>query len=75
MSYKVIIREEWCKGCYICKDLCPKDVFDKADDINDKGIVVSKANRQEDCIGCKICANHCPDMAITIVKEEEKDAS
>ncbi|TYB31102.1 MAG: 4Fe-4S dicluster domain-containing protein [Candidatus Mcinerneyibacterium aminivorans] len=75
MSYEVKIREDWCKGCYLCQNLCPKDVFDKADEINEKGIVIVKAARENDCIGCMQCANHCPDLAISIIEEEEKDAS
>jgi len=73
MNYKIKVREEWCKGCDICVDLCPKNVFDKADKISNKGIVVVKVSREEDCIGCQICANHCPDMAITVTMEEVKE--
>jgi 2-oxoglutarate ferredoxin oxidoreductase subunit delta len=50
MAYKVIVRENWCKGCYICISLCPKNVFEKAGLIDDRGIIVSKAVRPEDCI-------------------------
>ncbi len=74
MGYKVEIREDWCKGCYICKELCPKNVFEKADDINEKGIVIIKAIREDECIGCMQCANHCPDLAISIIEEEAKNA-
>ncbi len=71
MSYEVIIREDWCKGCYICQKICPKNVFEKADKINDKGTVIVKAVREDDCIGCMQCSTHCPDLAITIKSKEE----
>lgn len=68
-KYRVLINENWCKGCYICQGLCPKNVFEPANTINDKGIVIITAARQEDCIGCHQCDTHCPDLAIIVEKE------
>lgn len=71
MPYKVSMNEEWCKGCYLCKNFCPKNVFDISGRINAKGYVITQAVRQNDCTGCNLCAIHCPDLVITIEKEEE----
>ncbi len=69
MSYKVTIRENWCKGCYICMSLCPKNVFEKAGKIDSRGIMTATAARPEDCVGCGMCASHCPDLAITVEED------
>jgi len=59
-----IIRE-WCKGCGICVNFCPKQVLELDD--QDKAI----AARPEDCIGCKMCEYRCPDLAIEIILENQ----
>jgi 2-oxoglutarate ferredoxin oxidoreductase subunit delta len=58
-----VIYREWCKGCGICVEFCPKNVL--ALDENEKAVVV----RQEDCICCRMCEYRCPDLAIEIETE------
>ena len=48
------INREWCKGCGICVELCPKKVLEL--DETDKVI----AARPQDCICCKLCELRCP---------------
>ena len=62
MSKPVEINESWCKGCVLCLEFCPADVFEMR---MGKAVAV----RAEDCIGCMQCEFHCPDMAIKIHKE------
>ncbi|MBU5677518.1 4Fe-4S binding protein [Alkaliphilus sp. MSJ-5] len=51
------IKTEWCKGCEICVNFCPKNVLDiKNDKINIKDI--------DSCIKCGQCELRCPDYAI-----------
>ncbi len=57
------INREWCKGCEICVEFCPKNVLA----IDKQGKVV--ALRPEDCIICKMCEQRCPDLAIEIITE------
>ena len=70
---KLILREhrinrEWCKGCGICVEFCPKSVLE----LDHHAKVV--AARPEDCICCKLCELRCPDIAIEIITEKpDKD--
>ena len=58
-----IIDRDWCKGCGICVELCPKKVLE----LDDKDKVF--AARSEDCIACILCEIRCPDLAIEIETE------
>ena len=54
------IREEACRGCQMCKDVCPTEVI-KFDDRAMKASVDNPA----DCIACLSCTYLCPSAAIT----------
>ncbi|MFC1505186.1 ferredoxin family protein [Thermodesulfobacteriota bacterium] len=58
------INRDWCKGCGICVEFCPKNVLEM--DEMDKAV----AARPEACICCRLCEIRCPDFAIEIVTEE-----
>ena len=58
-----LINREWCKGCGICVELCPKKVLE----LDDQEKVI--AARPEDCVAWKQCEIHCPDLAIEIETE------
>ncbi len=60
---RVLITKEWCKGCELCIEFCPKDVLARSKDFNPKGYhypVVSK----DECINCRLCVTVCPEFAI-----------
>ncbi len=62
------INREWCKGCGICVNFCPKQVLDL--DEQEKAF----AARPKDCIGCKMCEYRCPDLAIELLlKNQNQD--
>ncbi len=54
------LRLEWCKGCGICIEYCPKSVLGARED----GKV--KVVNAEDCVQCRLCELRCPDYAIRI---------
>ena len=58
------INRDWCKGCGICVELCPKHVLEL--DNKDKVVAV----RPQDCICCKLCELRCPDLAIEVETRE-----
>jgi 2-oxoglutarate ferredoxin oxidoreductase subunit delta len=61
-----LVNREWCKGCGICVQLCPKQVLE----LDDRGKAV--AVRPEACICCKLCEYRCPDLAIEVIVEKEE---
>mgnify|MGYP001545586611 CR=1 FL=1 len=54
------IREKACRGCQICVDICPTDVFEF-----DEGGFIAKVKTVEDCIACLSCTYSCPSGAIS----------
>ena len=64
---KIEINRKWFKGCGICAAFCPKKVLG-LDEEAEKATVVNP----EACIACMMCELRCPDLAIRVIKEEEK---
>lgn len=62
--YTVTINSKLCKGCVLCADFCPKNVYDA------KNGYVPTVARENDCIGCNICVMRCPDFAIKVEGEK-----
>ena len=57
---KLLIRRQWCKGCRVCVEFCPKQVLDL--DAEEK----IYAKYPEKCIFCNMCGLRCPDLAIDV---------
>ncbi|MBN1356373.1 4Fe-4S binding protein [bacterium] len=60
---EIRIKTEWCKGCGICVDICPKQVL--AMDYMTP-VVVSLGS----CIACGLCEINCPDFCLEVILEE-----
>ncbi len=67
---KIKIYEELCKGCSYCIEFCPKGVFMRSDEVNQKGVAPSKIKEGAECVGCGLCIMLCPDFALDEEMEE-----
>ena len=66
---KVTLKTDWCKGCGLCVNACPKGILKIAtEQLNKKGYSPAIMTDQESCIGCAFCATMCPDCIITVEK-------
>ena len=66
---KVSFREERCKGCGLCFEVCPKKIVElKKNLLNAKGYHPAGVTDMDKCIGCAFCATICPDCVIKVEK-------
>ena len=64
------LNQKWCKGCYICLEVCPKKVFEKSREVSEKGFQPVAVARPEACTVCLQCEMLCPDLAVNVEKGE-----
>ena len=63
----VTFRQDWCKGCGLCVEVCPKKIIFLYESItNRKGYHPATVKDMDQCIGCANCARMCPDSIITV---------
>jgi len=61
-TFRPLVDEEKCIGCFRCYLLCPDGTVSKKDN--------GKVEIDYDfCKGCGVCAHECPVSAITMIKE------
>ena len=70
--YKVLFREDRCKGCRLCETFCPKGIISMSDNLNIIGYNFARItlDNQKKCIGCGSFFMICPDSVITIFNNE-----
>lgn len=66
----VTFREDRCKCCKLCINVCPKKIITLSESLNIKGHHPATVtyDKMKDCIGCASCAIMCPDCVITVEK-------
>lgn len=62
---EISIIKEFCKGCGICVEFCPKDVLALGSDLKVNCVNI------EACNGDKLCELRCPDFAIFVNKQKK----
>ena len=67
---KVSFRENRCKGCGHCINVCPLKIISLSKKLNMKGYWSTEISDElmTKCIGCASCAKMCPDSVITVEK-------
>lgn len=63
---EALIDKDRCKGCELCKSVCPQKIISMASKINVKGYYYAEVADPSRCIGCCLCAITCPDQAIEV---------
>lgn len=66
---KLEFRQEYCKGCSLCVNACPKKILALGEKTNAKGYNYVTCVNPEECIGCANCAAMCPDCVITVTRD------
>lgn len=67
----ISLDENLCKGCYICINVCPMDVYEKGPEIGPKGFRPVVIAHPDKCIKCNECELMCPDLAIIVREDHE----
>jgi 2-oxoglutarate ferredoxin oxidoreductase subunit delta len=67
---KILIDEDFCKGCGLCVVACPQKLITLGKQHNKQGYLLAQINEdgQVICTSCTACARMCPDVAITVRK-------
>ena len=66
----VQIDKDACKGCGICIAMCPMQILEFSDDLNNRGVRYPKVTMEEKCTKCANCMIYCPDFAVVVNKDE-----
>jgi len=66
---RVIIKEDECKGCGLCANVCPKKIIRLSEKrLNIRGYHPVQVTEMELCTGCASCARMCPDVVLEVEK-------
>lgn len=69
-AYQIHIKSDWCKGCNLCVEICPKKVFLMSDQPLPSGYFIARIAQVSLCTGCLECELHCPDLAIEVISKQ-----
>ncbi len=62
----VTLDRERCRGCLLCLDICPNDLFVRDHQPNQAGALPAAMRYEEYCINCMRCVTICPDQAFNV---------
>jgi 2-oxoglutarate ferredoxin oxidoreductase subunit delta len=67
---KILIDDQFCKGCNLCLHVCPKNIFSEGEGRSRGGYRMPRVDGEKECTGCLLCEMTCPDLALTVRREE-----
>jgi 2-oxoglutarate ferredoxin oxidoreductase subunit delta len=68
---EIIIDDQFCKGCNLCIEVCPRKVFAKSSKRSRAGYSMPQAADPGKCAVCFLCEMTCPDLALTVIEEKQ----
>lgn len=76
---QIRVNPDFCKGCNLCTNVCPRKVFEKGDTPSERGYIQPRIVNPDRCPNsnrkvraravCEMCLLTCPDQAISLVEE------
>ncbi len=74
---RIEIDEKYCKGCALCVQVCPHNLLEMGDQLNDQGFIPATISPENmaNCTACAICARTCPDTAISVFRAVQPAAA
>jgi len=72
---KVKILTQYCKGCGLCVEICPKGALETSEEITELGVRPVRPKPGAKCSGCMLCYVVCPDAAIVIYDSEPAETT
>jgi 2-oxoglutarate ferredoxin oxidoreductase subunit delta len=70
---EIHLIKERCKGCKFCIELCPLEVLEESEELNERGYHYPKVKEPEKCVNCSYCQSICPEFAIWSTLKEDYD--
>jgi 2-oxoglutarate ferredoxin oxidoreductase subunit delta len=67
---RIKLIKELCKGCGYCIEFCPNKVFERSEEITEKGVTPPTIKHPDRCTLCGLCTRLCPDFALTMEEDE-----
>jgi 2-oxoglutarate ferredoxin oxidoreductase subunit delta len=72
---RIRINRERCKGCLLCREVCPTGSIEVDKTLNKTGYFAARFQQNPEegkkgCIGCAQCATVCPEIAIEVYRAQ-----
>ncbi|MDH7563373.1 MAG: ferredoxin family protein [Candidatus Bathyarchaeota archaeon] len=72
MTGKIVINEDFCKGCALCVNACPQKLLKTAKHVSKTSYHPAEfVDAEGKCTGCGLCALICPDVAIQVFRDRK----
>ncbi len=85
MPRRISINHDLCRGCNLCLEMCPKQVFQESSEIGAAGFRLKQVALPDECTACGLCELYCagaisleplpPEEFADIMAQEERRTS